>query len=176
LEIQVIIPWGQTNNLGSHYNRLMNGVKDWVCFLDHDVLHLHPNWYHLIVDAIKRVGYKAGWISGVTNAIACTAQLRQDAPKNDKIMSHMEFAKKLSTKYGDQLNLMDPEKMPIPFSGFMILTHRKAWEDAGGFVDGFLGVDNEYFKAIVKHGYHAYIMPGLYMYHIYHKKSAWKNF
>lgn len=175
MEIQIIIPWGQTNNLGAHYNRLMQKVDDWVCFLDHDILHLHPHWYHLCIDAVKRVGHRAGWLSGVTNAIACTKQLRQDAPKNDNIMAHMQFAKKLSTKYGNRLDLIDAKKIPLPFSGFMILTHKKAWEDAGGFEDGFLGVDNYYFNAITKKGYQAYVMPGVYMYHIYQKKKQWGN-
>lgn len=176
MEIPIIIPWGEGDNLGGHYNRIMADIKDWVCFLDHDILHMNPQWYPMIKSAVKRVGHRAGWITGMTNAIACIHQLSVAAPKNQNIESHMQWAKKLYNKYGNQLDLIDPSNVQLPFSGFMILTHRKAWEDAGGFAAGFLGVDNEYFKAITQKGYNAYVMPGLYMYHIYRLKAAWNTY
>ena len=173
MEIQIIIPWGSNGNLGAAYNRLMKGVKNWVCFLDHDILQLNPSWYHMCLEAIDKVGDRAGWITGVTNAIACPAQLYPDAPKNNDIVEHMKTAKKLYDKHGTNLRLIDHHKTNIVFSGFMILTHKQAWIDSGGFTNGFLGVDNEYFKAITQKGYNTYVMPGLYMYHTYHTKILW---
>lgn len=175
MEIQVIIPWGKNGNLGAAYNRLMDNVEDWVCFLDHDVLMLNPNWYHMCLNAIARVGDRAGWITGVTNAIANPYQLQSGAPKSDKILNHMEYAKQLYDKYGEKLVLVDSQP-PHFFSGFMILTHKKVWQDVAGFIDGFLGVDNEYHKALLRCGYQAYVMPGLYMYHLYHSKKKWGQF
>lgn len=175
-EIQVIVPWGKTNNLGSHYNRLMEKVDDWVCFLDHDILMLNPNWYHMCLSAIDRVGHTAGWITGVTNAIACPHQLDIPAPKGSNIEVHMRRAKQLYNKHGNTVTVMDQSTLRLPFSGFMILTHREAWEAAGGFMDGFLGVDNHYYTSVVKKGYSTYIMPGLYMYHLYGTKHLWKTF
>jgi glycosyltransferase involved in cell wall biosynthesis len=177
LEIQLIIPWGDNNgDLGATYNRLMAKVTDWVCFLDHDVLQLNPSWYHICLSAIERVGHRAGWITGKTNAIACTSQLCSDAPKNDDIIEHMKYAKTLHDKHGHNIKLIDPETMGIPFSGFMILTHKKAWEDVGGFKKGFLGVDNYYFNDLIDKDYRAYVMPGVYMYHTYHQKRLWNSF
>lgn len=176
MEIQIIIPWGQTNNLGQHYNRLMKNVDDWVCFLDHDILMLNPNWYHMCLSAIERVGHSAGWITGKTNAIACPTQLDVGAPKNSNIENHMRHAKQLYDKHGNRLELIDPATITLQFSGFMILTHKEAWEKAGGFDQGFLGVDNYYYNKIVRLGYATYVMPGLYMYHLYGTKKLWNTF
>ena len=181
MEIEVIIPWGSNGNLGEAYNRLMRDcVKDWVCFIDHDILNLNPDWYHLICGAVKRVGHKAGWITGTTNAIACTNQLRTDAPKGHDIIEHMAFAKKVYKENGDRLIQIDPDDTTKVgclqlFSGFMIVTHKKAWEKVGGFKNGFLGVDNEYCKSLKNNGFDLYTLPGLYMYHTYKIKSQWKG-
>ena len=130
----------------------------------------------MCLNAVDTLGHRAGWITGMTNAIACPAQLSTDAPKGDNIMAHMQHAKKLYTKHGNTIKLIDHETIRIPFSGFMILTHKKAWEEAGGFDDGFLGVDNYYFNKLTHAGYKTYVMPGLYMYHIYHNKRQWNVF
>jgi GT2 family glycosyltransferase len=181
MEIQVIVPWGPDDNLGATYNRIMaNHVRDWVCFLDHDILNVNPDWYRLICGAAKRLGKKAGWITGTTNAIACTNQLQKDAPKGHDIMAHMAFGKKVYKEHGDRLVQVDPDDTTKVgclqlFSGFMIVTHKEAWEKVGGFRNGFLGVDNWYCQALKRNGYDLYVIPGLYMYHIYKDKALWKN-
>lgn len=172
MEIEIKIPWGKDGNLGAAYNRLMRTVDDWVCFLDHDILQLNPNWYHMCLDAVTKVGHSAGWITGTTNAIACSLQHKPTAPRNHNLMAHMDFAKQQYNTHGNKLELIAP-KVPLPFSGFMILTHREAWQETGGFIDGFLGVDNDYYKKIEGLGYDRYVMPGLYMYHIYGAKKRW---
>jgi len=176
MEIQIIIPWGSNGNLGAAYNRLMESVTDWVCFLDHDILQLNPNWYHICRSAIKTVGHSAGWITGVTNAIACPSQYCPDAPKNNDVIDHMRYAKKRYNQFEDNLFLVDPTTIGLEFSGFMILTHKSAWEKTGGFENGFLGIDNAYFRGITKTGHKAYIIPGLYMYHTYGQKKSWDTF
>jgi len=176
MEIQIIVPWASNGNLGSAYNQAMKNVDDWVCFLDHDILQLNSNWYHMCLSMIKQLGHSAGWITGVTNAIACSWQFCPNAPKNNDIIDHMKFAKTRITEYGNKLSLMDPATMGLPFSGFMILTHKKAWQDTGGFDNGFLGVDNNYFNKLVKAGYKTYVAKGLYMYHIYGQKKLWDTF
>jgi GT2 family glycosyltransferase len=183
MEIQVIIPYGtkklsddtQRTNLGEAYNRLMESVDDWVCFLDHDILQVNPHWYHMCLAAVKVIGHRAGWITGVTNRIACPYQICNDAPKNDNIMAHMAYAKQRHLKHQANAHLVDKDKLVLPFSGFMILTHKKAWQDAGGFMDGFLGVDNNYHQKLLHKGYNTYVMPGLYMYHIYGNKTQWNQ-
>jgi GT2 family glycosyltransferase len=172
MNIEIKIPIGESKNLGAHYNRLMADVKDWVCFLDHDILNLNPNWYNMCITAVQKVGHDAGWITGMTNAIACSLQFKSAAPKNHDIMAHIDFAKGEFNVHGNKLEMM-PANVPLPFSGFMILTHREAWEKTGGFMEGFLGVDNDYYKRLASVGYNQYVMPGLYMYHIYAGKKRW---
>jgi GT2 family glycosyltransferase len=176
-DIQIIIPWGQNKDLGAHYNRLMESVNDWVCFLDHDILMLNPNWYRMCLNAVDRLGHKAGWITGKTNAIACPYQLDQTAPKNNDIVDHMRHARLLYDKHQNKIELIDFNTISFYFSGFMILTHKRAWGEAGGFPEGgFLGTDNEYHKKLIQSKYESYVMPGLYMYHLYHTKRFWTTF
>ena len=54
-----------------------------------------------------------------------------------------------------------------------MVTHKEAWTKSGGFKDGFLGVDNYYHEAIIKAGYKTYVLPGLYMFHLYYHKTRW---
>lgn len=166
-KIDVVIPY-HPGNLGQSYNVTMKRAEGWVLFLDHDILMLRPEWYQMCLDAINQVGEKAGWISGVTNRIVCPDQHRPLVVDNDDIEKHAEFSNTLFDAHGSELIKPTTD---VPFSGFFILTHKKAWQDAGGFCDGFLGVDNDYYKKLIDKGYETYIMPGLYMYHIYKKKQ-----
>jgi GT2 family glycosyltransferase len=151
----------------------MRKVDDWVLFMDHDILHLNPHYHEVCLGVIKKVGHKAGWITCMTNRIACEDQWSREAPKCDDVMIHMRYAKYLWEKHGPMLIEMNGKKKFAGFSGFFMLTHKKAWEKVGGFIDGFLGVDNDYYKKIIKHGYKAYVMPGIYVYHIYRNKGKW---
>lgn len=173
-EIEVRIPYAGDGDIGIEYNRLMEQSKDWVCFLDHDVLMLNPDWYYICIEVINRVGYSAGWITGTTNSIACHRQYKPYAPKNHNVLDHINFAKQEYAKYETTLSLM-PQLIPIAFSGFMILTHKQAWKDAHGFPSGFTGVDNEYYRRLEHCGYNNYVIPGLYMYHIYDGKNQWSK-
>jgi GT2 family glycosyltransferase len=170
--IDIVIPW-QPGNLGAAYNQTMEKADGWVCFLDHDILMLNPDWYFMIQRTVRQLGKTAGWITGMTNRIACAQQYCPEAPTGDNILDHMTFAKRQYLKYGDELREANYDDTNFGFSGFMILTHREAWEKTPGFMDGFLGVDNEYHKSVCKAGYKSYVLPGLYMYHIYKHKSLW---
>ena len=169
--IDVHVPYKLGGNLGECYNDIMSQSKDWVLFLDHDILLLRPEWYQCCIDAINQTGHKAGWISAVTNRIWCTDQKRAGAVDHDDIMEHIKFSNSLWRKYKGVLRKPTSGR---PFSGFFLLTHKEAWEKTGGFMDGFLGVDNDYYNKLLKCGYDTYIMPGVYSYHIYHNKEAFE--
>lgn len=171
--MEIRIPYKQDKQLGQAYNEAMETVKDWVLFLDHDVLILCPDYYDACLAAIDKVGHKAGWITGVTNRIGCPHQKMKDAPKNDDIIKHIEYARKLWDEHNNDIILFD---MKTNLSGFFMLTHKKAWEDVGGFADGFLGVDNRYCNALVEAGYDIYLMPGIYCYHLYTLKKYFNSY
>jgi glycosyltransferase involved in cell wall biosynthesis len=181
--IEIKIPYMLDMQLGKAYNISMKSAKDWVLFLDHDLLMLNPHYYEVSFAVTQVLGHKAGWITGVTNAIACEVQLCRDAPKGDNVMEHMRYAKqrweKFSTqvvKVGDKNIGMNYKNKIFPgFSGFFMLTHRQAWEDVGGFADGFLGVDNIYYRKLIEAGYETYVMPGIYVYHLYRQKAKWSE-
>jgi len=182
--IEIKIPYMLNMQLGRAYNELMKSVEDWVLFLDHDVLILNPHYYEVCLGVAQVVGHKAGWVSGVTNAIACEAQLCIDAPKGNDMIEHMRYAKQRWKKHGPKVvkigdkkrGMFYKNKIFAGFSGFFMLTHKQAWKDTGGFRDGFLGVDNQYYKKLIETGYETYVMPGIYMYHLYHQKRKWSEF
>ena len=174
LPIDTRIPYIPGGHLGNAYNVAMATVKDWVLFLDHDILNVNPHYFEACVSAIERVGHRAGWITCKTNRIANPMQHDSTAPQGDDIMAHMAHAGSLWKKHKDKLELVPPATATnYPFSGFFILTHKKAWEEVNGFIDGFLGVDNDYHHKLIKAGYQSYIMPGVYCYHIYKNKQQW---
>lgn len=176
LAIDTRIPYVTDKQLGAAYNIAMETVDDWVLFLDHDVLNVNPHYFEACLSAIQRVGHRAGWITCRTNRIGCPHQLDKTAPQGDDIMAHMAHAGKLWQQYGDKLQMIDTTQTIKPankFSGLFILTHKEAWEKAGKFKDGFLGVDNDYYDKIIKAGYKSYVLPGIYVYHIYHNKKKW---
>jgi glycosyltransferase involved in cell wall biosynthesis len=113
VEIEIRIPWDSGGNLGAAYNRVMQTSVDWVCFLDHDILQLNPNWYLMCCNAVKKVGHDAGWITGMTNAIACSLQYKPHAPTNHSVMAHMDFAKAEYNRHAEKLELMAPN-VPLP--------------------------------------------------------------
>lgn len=172
--MDIRIPYASNMQLGKAYNLAMQSVTDWILFMDHDILHLNPHYYEVCVGVIEKLGHKAGWITCMTNRIACEYQWAREAPKNDDIMQHMAYAKKLWKEHGPKLIEIGDSNF-AGFSGFFMLTHKKAWEEAGGFEDGFLGVDNKYYHALLKAGYKTYVMPGVYVYHIYRNKGKWSE-
>lgn len=172
--IDIRIPYEPGKQLGSAYNRAMETVEDWVLFLDHDVLLLNPNWYNACLAAIETVGHDAGWITCVTNRIGCRRQKSVPPGDHDDIVKHLAYAKQLWNVHGNKLE--QEIGTQSPFSGFFILTHKKAWQDVGGFKDGFTTVDNDYHKRLHQAGYALYVMPGIYVYHVYTRKGLWKTF
>ena len=176
--MDIRIPYYEGMQLGYAYNRAMETVKDWVLFVDHDLmLPLNPNYYAACVNAIRELGHDAGWITCKTNRIACECQLSRPAPKCNDIMNHMAYAKSLWKEHGNKYTKHNEngKAKGAPFSGFFMLTHKKAWEDVGGFKDGFLGVDNDYYHKLIQHGYNTYVLEGIYVYHLYGFKRKWSE-
>jgi len=178
LSIPVMIPFMPDKQIGKAYNEAMeNRVKDWVAFIDHDVFLVNPLWHQICVNAIAQVGDKAGWITCLTNRIGCKFQ---KAPifgkyamlrKSDDIRFHREYGKALYNRNRGQIK--DTTNMKGGrFSGMFILTNRKAWKLAGGFVEnaGFFNVDCKYYTAIQNAGLRTYVMQDMYVYHGYFRE------
>ena len=171
-QIPVAIPYRINNELGQAYNYLMESIEDWVIFIDHDILlGLNPFWHQICLDAIEKVGHKAGWITCRVN----TGRKEQKINESSKeIEGHYNLAKKRYKQYKGQLT--DVTDTCGKFAGNFILTHKKAWKDAEGFKEGFMGVDFNYYYRLRKAGYRFYEMEDLYVYHLYKREHKTNDF
>ena len=173
VDIPVLIPYVPNGKIGKAYNDAMKLVSDWVLFIDHDILlGLNPYWYEICNNAIAKIGYQGGWFTCFTNRIGCSLQKAPniDQASND-IKYHQKYAQNLYRnnrgKISDVTDVVEKR-----FSGMFILTHKKAWQDAGGFPEdiGFFGVDCDYYSRLKKAGYRTYVMKDLYVYHAYFRE------
>jgi GT2 family glycosyltransferase len=178
MHIDVYIPYEPCSRLGRAYNRAMEQSKDWVLFLDHDLFLCNPNWYDICLDAIKKIGKRAGWITCMTNNIPANYQradiIMSGVPENNDLVQHINYAKRLDKQFNGIYEEAKESGGKLPdFCGYFILTHKEAWQKAGGFKDDFY-VDCWYGWALYKAGYKLIRIPGLYVYHLGNeKKKLW---
>lgn len=161
-KIDVRIPFEPGARLGAEYNRIMQDSPcDWVLFLDHDVLILHPSWYLVCQEVIRKTP-NAGLFTCFTSVCGNVYQACPGAPTGHDIKRHRVKAREVWDK--GQYNVTPITKQLI--AGHFMLTSRAAWKKAGGFMDGFLGVDNDYHRRVMKAGMGVYRMDGVYAYHL----------
>lgn len=177
--IETVIPYEPCHNFGRALNRIMERSYDWVLILDHDIYLCNPNWYEACLSVIQRVGKKAGFITCKTNRSACGLQRCGDAPASEDLLDHIAYAKKLWKASGTEF---DRYPGGVGANGYFMLTHKKAWDDAGRFPLRF-HVDCDFEAAVTKAGYETVIMKGVYVYHLEKKKAdcqgdwaIWKNY
>ena len=180
-QFQIMVPY-YPGNIGIAYNQAMKHVDDWVLFLDHDIMILTPDWYEQCRIAIDLLGHEAGWITCMTNSIWCDDQLDIKAPNSNNIAVHLQHARTTAKKFPQIISPGSAKKfLGNIFSGFFILTHKEAWEKAGGFIEEHrvvthgginfecnkhLGVDNDYFFRLTEAGYKNYIIQNIYAFHL----------
>jgi GT2 family glycosyltransferase len=158
-------------NLGATYNRFMKrlGVDDWACFIDHDCMTTTPFWYKQLetaVEIIESGDLPIGLITAVTNRIGNVDQIvfrkRSPEAQNHDMYFHRRIGSERLRRYG--ASLREAKRL---ISGVIMLTPKRVWKKAGGFRDGFLGVDNDFDRNVRAAGYKTCIMDGLYVYHWY---------
>jgi GT2 family glycosyltransferase len=162
--INTSIPYDPEANLGQEYNRLMEeSSREWVLFLDHDVLILNPHWYHLCQEAIRR--HPEGGIFTVFtgNQGSGIQRLKWSPDRRMPVMEHRKAALRLWQKKGYSVTDISDD----PISGFFLLTSKAAWEKAGGFSpNGLFGIDRDYQRRIVSAGFRVYRIDGIYALHL----------
>ena len=171
LWIDTCIVYEPGKKLAEAYNRKMEStIAQWVLFIDQDLFFCCPRWYDMCLNAIRKVGNEAGWITAKCNRIGNKFQHFPPPEDNDDIIYHIEIAKQLYKEHGNTL----VEVTKSNFSGFFILTPKSVWSRVGGFKNqgsGLGGIDLDYCKRIKTIGCKLYVMPGLYFYHLY--KTKW---
>jgi len=179
LFIETVIPYEPCKKVGFAYNRAMEHAHDWVLIMDHDLFLCNPNWYEAFLAAATKLGHQAGWITAVTNRCASGSQKSPGCPAgSDDLVDHIRWAEKVWKEHGTAT-----VEGGGCDNGHMILTHKKAWEDVGGFNQAKgMHCDGDYYKRIMNAGYKAYYMPGNYVYHLQDRKyqvwkwHKWKNY
>jgi GT2 family glycosyltransferase len=162
--INVCIPFDPEANLGREYNRLMEqSRREWVLFLDHDVLMLNPHWHHLCQEAIRKYP-EAGIFTAFTGNHGSGVQRLKWSPEvRVSVLEHKRAALQLWRKKA--YSVTDISEHPI--SGFFLLTSKGAWTKAGGFSrDGLFGVDRNYQRRVTGAGLRVYRIDGIYALHI----------
>lgn len=157
----------QAGNLGAAYNAEMQLVPDghWACFLDHDAMFGTYEW-HAQLEAGAESGY--GLMFAVTNRVACRWQRDRLFYAEDSLVKLRERAMFSSEMYGNQVEDIThkTEADDLP-GGVLMLTSKNVWQAVGGFKNGILGVDNDYFRKVRDAGFRIGLLKGLYVIHWY---------
>lgn len=152
----------------------MIGEGDWACFLDHDAMFTTPDWYVQLEDIVEGLSVlhpDAGLLTAVTNRIGNAEQLlfektSREAQIHD-IYFHRQVGKKIQSAFMTRL-----KEANCSISGVVLLISKAVWKRAGGFKEGFLGIDNDMDKKVRETGSKVYIMLGVYVYHYYRALPA----
>jgi len=173
MKIDVRIPFRPGGKLGEEYNHIMNETKcEWVLFLDHDLFLCNPHWYLLCQEAIK--GYaaqgRAGMFTCWTNRLGRTMQRDGNAPQDDILFNHIEYARSVFEKYQFQCT-----NIPERISGMFLLINKTAWKTVGGFPGiGIFKEDWDFSRNLLRHKFKIYRIDGLYVYHLRdRKRGSW---
>ena len=139
---------------------------DWACFLDHDAMFTTLDWYKQIEEIIEEVSLcdrPVGLLTTCTNRIGNLEQVIAGVEsQNHDIYYHRKIGRQRQLDHRHSLRECD-----FLISGIVILISKEVWKKTNGFIDGFLGVDNNIDEQIRALGYKSYIMDGVYCYHWY---------
>lgn len=159
------IPYDTEENVGRAYNHYMELIEDddWACFIDHDAMFTTPDWFKQIQKVIA-ANPEYGCLSAIANRVGNPAQKVANLQDTHDILYHRKIGKLIQQQQGTKVN--DATNTHC-ISGVVILVKKSVWKKAGGFADGFLGVDNDFHTRVVKAGEKVGVMRGLYLYHFY---------
>lgn len=159
------IAYDLERNLGRAYNATMERLRpdDWAVFLDHDAMWTTPDWYRQIVSAIED-NPRAGLFAAVTNRIGRKSQIAPGCPTGHDMLAHCAFGREQRDRFGADARDITAGS---PVSGVVMCLSRATWEAMGRFKDGFFGVDNQCHRDVRRTGLRVYLLPGLYVYHVY---------
>jgi glycosyltransferase involved in cell wall biosynthesis len=153
-------------NIGAAYNRYMKLLpndEDWACFIDHDAMWTTRDWFKQLGDILlDNPDY--GLLSVCTNRIGNSDQKLSGFAEESNILRHRAIGKQLFNQEGTKVkDVTDKHRI----SGVVMLIRKDVWKKAGGFMSGFLGVDNDMHSRVAKAGFKVGICRGLYVYHWY---------
>ena len=156
---------GDKENLGKTYNEYMElvGEKDWACFLDHDAMFTTGDWFKQL-EKIIVANPQYDLLTACTNRIGNPEQKLQKLLDTHDITYHRGIGARLQKQCGTDVNDVT---VTHAISGVVMLVSKAAWKKAGGFKDGFLGLDNDFHQRVKKADFKVGVMKGIYVYHWY---------
>jgi GT2 family glycosyltransferase len=177
--IDVRIPYELNNQLARAYNRAIweNNDAEWILFLDHDVFLCNPKWYEMCLLAIgqlKNRDPRAACVTCVCGGGRHKRTMLEKGEPSDSIEYHIQESISHYKKYGVQL-----EQIEIYAAGFFLLLNKIYARAIGGFnqVNSSINnIDADFGNRLLEHGYHIYLMRGLYVYHRRGMKHLRKKF
>jgi len=169
--IYTFIPYSEERppKLGDTYNKFMELLpndNDWACLIDHDIMFTRKNWFHQLSDIIKKHPEYDCFVAR-TNSIGCPWQKIKTLEDNHDILEHKKLGLSIQQEFYDEI--VDVTNSS-EFSGFLMLTRKKAWKNVKfthGGRDGLGGVDNNYHRDLKNAGFRVGLMKGVYVYHLY---------
>jgi hypothetical protein len=151
-------------NLGQAYNiycKLVPNNDDWITIMDGDVMQLHMDWGEKWKKILTE-NEDAGIITCVTNRVYNPKQLTTEKMfLETDIVKHREFAIKLFEEKKYTL-----EKLDNSLSGLFFSFKKSTWKKVNGFIDGILGVDDNFLNKVNKIK-NCYVAKGFYVLHYY---------
>lgn len=158
--ILVTVPYAEDLNLGRAYNEAFGlvGPDDWLCLLDHDMQFTTPLWRRQLREAVAVE--PDGCFTAITNRMASRWQVAPEAPRGDDMLQHRAIGQQ-RLKVRTLLDVTDTQG----WGGVLMLVSKRAWLDAGGFVDGLLCVDHMFHYALRGAGHKVWLIESLYVYH-----------
>ena len=156
---------GDKEKLGQTYNKYMEliGDDEWACFLDHDAMFTTQDWYKQLGDTIA-ANPQYGLLSVCTNRIGNPNQKIAGLTDTHDILYHRGIGLQLQKQGGTDVN--DATNAHC-ISGVVMAISKAMWKKAGGFKEGFLGVDNDMHQRVQKAGGKVGVCKGIYVYHYY---------
>lgn len=157
----------QKSNLGEAYNHYCNLVpndNDWITFLDGDIMQLHMDWGE-IWQSILDKNDNAGIVTCLTNRASPqnTDQVVYDMYDETDIIKHRKYALNLL----DKNNTLTKHMSQRIFSGFFFSFKKKTWKQVGGFINGILRVDTNFYHKMLTINKQCLVAQGFYVLHYY---------
>jgi len=165
--IYYFTPYNTEKNIGQAYNECMELLKDddYACFVDGDAMFTTPDFGNRINHILEKFPH-IEYATCITNRVACDWQV---CPSSDWDNDDLKFHRALGwlAAQANEYDIKDVTNEPHPMSGVMILLKKSTWIDIGPFIDGMLGVDNEYHERARRKGVKLWLLEGIYLYHWY---------
>lgn len=166
MKIHLTIPYSQTKDLGSEYNKAFSLIpeEDWLCLLDYDCQLLLPDTVNHLYEYVKQnpdaalLTCHANRCSPLSRAQLLGGTINED----DSIRRHVMLAER-QTKY-----LYKTLPINADISGYLMLISKRTWNEFK-FNEGVgcLGLDTEFGRRIRKAGKKILLMQGVYCWHSY---------